>query len=50
MLGRAARVDDEVRVDGLTLRVLEVEGSRIQRLEVEFLATEADAPPTDPDD
>jgi CBS domain containing-hemolysin-like protein len=45
MLGRAAEVDDEVRVDGLLLRVLEVEGSRIQRLEVEFLAVDADDPP-----
>ena len=35
-LGRAAEVGDEVHIDGLALRVLEVEGSRIQRLEVEF--------------
>ena len=35
-LGRAAEVGDEVTVDGLGLRVVEVEGSRIQRLEVEF--------------
>jgi CBS domain containing-hemolysin-like protein len=35
-LGRAAEVGDEVQIDGLALRVLEVEGSRIQRLEVEF--------------
>ena len=35
-LGRAAEVGDEVQIDGLILRVMEVEGSRIQRLEVEF--------------
>ncbi len=35
-LGRAAEVGDEIQIDGLALRVIEVEGSRIQRLEVEF--------------
>ena len=35
-LGRAAEVGDEVQINGLVLRVMEVEGSRIQRLEVEF--------------
>ena len=35
-IGRAPEVGDEVTVDGLALRVVEVEGSRIQRLEVEF--------------
>ncbi len=35
-LGRAPEVGDEVAVDGLALRVVEIEGSRIQRLEVEF--------------
>ena len=35
-LGRAPEVGDEVEIDGLALRVIEVEGSRIQRLEVEF--------------
>ena len=35
-LGRAAEVVDEVFADGLRLTVLEVEGSRISRLEVEF--------------
>ena len=35
-LGRAPEVGDEVRVDGLQLRVVEVEGSRIMKLEVEF--------------
>ena len=50
MLGRAAEVHDEVRVNGLLLRVLEVEGSRIQRLEVEFLAVDADDPSAAKDD
>jgi magnesium and cobalt exporter, CNNM family len=36
LLGRAAEPGDEVRTDGLCFRVLVVEGSRIQRLEVEF--------------
>ncbi len=36
LLGRAPEVGDEVTTDGLVLRVNEVEGSRIQRLEVEF--------------
>ena len=35
-LGRAPEVGDEVSVNGLKLRVLEVEGSRILRIEVEF--------------
>ena len=35
-LGRAADVGDAVTADGLRLTVLEVEGSRILRLEVEF--------------
>jgi putative hemolysin len=35
-LGRAPEVGDEVRVDGLVLRVLEIEGSRIGKIEVEF--------------
>ncbi len=35
-LGRAPEVGDEVTTDGLALRVVEIEGSRIQRLEVEF--------------
>ena len=35
-LGRAPEVGDEVQIDGLALRVIEIEGSRIQRLEVEF--------------
>ena len=35
-LGRAAEVGDEIHVDSLSLRVIEVEGSRIMKLEVEF--------------
>src|SRR5215203_1871074 len=35
-LGRAPTVGDESEVDGLLLRVIEIEGSRIQRLEVQF--------------
>ena len=35
-IGRAPRSGDEVPRDGIVFRVLEVEGSRIQRLEVEF--------------
>jgi putative hemolysin len=35
-LGRAPAIGDEVTIDGLVLRVIEIEGSRIQRLEVEF--------------
>jgi putative hemolysin len=35
-LGRQPEVDDEIEVDGLKLTVLEVAGSRIGRIEVEF--------------
>jgi putative hemolysin len=35
-LGRAPEVGDSVRADGLELSVLEVDGSRIMRIEVEF--------------
>jgi putative hemolysin len=35
-LGRGAEVGDEVRIDGLCLTVVEVEGPRILRLEIEF--------------
>ena len=35
-LGRAPEVGDEVRADGLVLRVVEIDGSRIMKLEVEF--------------
>jgi putative hemolysin len=37
MLGRAPEVGDEVAVDGLELTVREVEGSRILKIEVEFV-------------
>jgi putative hemolysin len=35
-LGRAPEIGDEVRADGICLRVLELDGSRILKLEVEF--------------
>ena len=47
-LGRAPEVGDEVTTDGLTLRVVEIEGSRIQRLEVEF--PEARPEPDEPEE
>jgi len=37
LLGRAAEEGDEVLSNGLRFTVLEVGGTRIQRLEVEFL-------------
>ncbi len=43
MLGRAPEVGDAVAVDGLELQVLEIEGSRIMKIEVEFVGH----PPTD---
>jgi putative hemolysin len=43
LLGRAPEVGDEVTLDGIALRVVEVEGSRIQRLEVEFDRRDGDA-------
>jgi putative hemolysin len=42
-LGRAAEAGDEVVHDGLRFAVLEVDGPRIGKLEVEFLADEAPA-------
>jgi putative hemolysin len=36
LLGRAPEAGDEIEADGLRLTVLEVEGTRINRLEVEF--------------
>ncbi len=44
-LGRAPEVGDEVRTAGLCLKVVEVEGTRIMKLEVEFGAD--DQEPTD---
>jgi len=43
-LGRAPEVGDEVLTDGLRLSVLEIEGSRIMKIEVEFGVDET---PTD---
>jgi putative hemolysin len=45
-LGRAAEVGDEVVEDGLRFRVLATSGSRIQRLEVEFLPSPVGADDT----
>ena len=42
-LGRAAEKGDEVLHDGMRFEVLEVDGPRIERLEVEFLAEDEDA-------
>jgi putative hemolysin len=41
-LGRAAESGDEVLHDGLRFHVLDVDGPRIERLEVEFLEEEAE--------
>jgi putative hemolysin len=46
-LGRAPEVGDEVQVDGLALRVVEIEGSRIQRLEIEFKEPIPEAEPVE---
>jgi putative hemolysin len=43
LIGHAAEPGDEVRSDGLRLTVLETEGSRIQRLEIEFLPVPPEA-------
>jgi CBS domain containing-hemolysin-like protein len=40
LLGRAPEPGDEVKADGTRFKVLEVEGSRIERLEVELLPQE----------
>jgi putative hemolysin len=39
-LGRGAETGDEVLVDGMRFRVVEVDGPRIERLDVEFLSEE----------
>src|SRR5918996_4430581 len=39
-LGRAAQAGDEVLFDGLRFHVLEVDGPRIERLEIEFIPEE----------
>src|ERR671935_1487958 len=43
LLGRAPEPGDEVTHDSLAFQVLEVEGSRIQRLRVEFRQPEPEA-------
>lgn len=48
-LGRAPAVGDKLAVEGLAFTVLDVKGTRIERLEVEFLPVETPAPET-PDD
>src|SRR5204863_4358051 len=40
LLGRAPEEGDEVEADGCRFKVLEVEGSRIERLEVELVPRE----------
>jgi CBS domain containing-hemolysin-like protein len=42
-LGRAPEVGDTVATDGLQLTVLEIEGSRILKIEVEFGVDETPA-------
>ncbi|MFN0156008.1 MAG: hemolysin family protein [Gaiella sp.] len=49
-LGRAAAPGDQMQVDGVRLTVIETEGSRIQRLEVEFLPEEEHVEVETPDD
>jgi putative hemolysin len=48
-LGRQPGVGDEVRVDGLRLTVLEVDGSRIERIEIEFDVDERPTPTGEPE-
>jgi len=44
LLGRAAEAGDEMDHDGLRFRVIEIEGSRIERLEVQFVERPVPAP------
>jgi CBS domain containing-hemolysin-like protein len=44
LLGRAPEVDDQVAANGCRFKVLEVEGSRIERLEVEIVPHEPAQP------
>ena len=44
-LGRAPQEDDEVEHNGLRFRVLVIEGSRIERLEVEWLPPDEESQP-----
>ena len=46
-LGRAPEIGDSVRTDGLRLNVLEIDGTRIMRIEVEF-GVKDEAPPDQP--
>jgi len=46
-IGHAPEIGDEVRQDGLCLTVLEIDGTRIMRIEVEFGAKD-EAPPDQP--
>jgi putative hemolysin len=48
-LGRAAEAGDEVLHDGLRFHVLEVDGPRIERLEIEFLPQEEPEPAAVPE-
>jgi putative hemolysin len=48
LLGRAPEVGDEVPTDGVLMRVVEIEGSRIQRLEIEFREPQEQDEPGDP--
>ncbi len=48
-LGRAGEPGDEIRVNGVRMTVIETEGSRIQRLEVEFLPAKDEDTPTGAD-
>jgi len=43
LLGRAPEPGDEVQHDGTCFRVIETDGSRIERLQVEFVPAEPDA-------
>jgi len=45
-LGRAAETGDEVEHDGLRFKVVEVDGPRIERLEVEFFHLETEPEPS----
>src|SRR4051812_41954998 len=46
LLGRAAAADDEVEYDGVRFKVMDVEGSRIEKLEVQFV----EPPPSEQDE
>jgi CBS domain containing-hemolysin-like protein len=50
LLGRAAEAGDEMEHGGLHFRVLDVEGSRIERLEVQFVEAPSAAPHEAPEE